>query len=194
MGVPGAQPMHPLEGRGTGHPAARVAGGKKGSKGGGRVLCGAHSLYLLEQIGRLLGYSPRLHGTSARNVKMLRGAGPKARPRQMLVSHAPSEPRCSLPGGGGGWVCKIPLGQQLSGRIFPWWLFPWGPVAACNGEEHSLQLPLCSLPPVSVGTIPMDPTSPLLPLDAPPVLKTPGGVRWVGELPPRWRVRLLSCW
>lgn len=141
MGVPGTQPMHPLEGRGMGHPAARVAGGKKGSKGGGRLPRGAHSLYLLEQIGRLLGYSPRLHGTSARNVKMLRGAGPKARPCRVPVSHAPSEPRCSLPGGGGGWVCKIPLGQQLSGRIFHGGSFPGVPLLPVMERSTAFSCP-----------------------------------------------------
>lgn len=74
------------------HPAAWGVRGKRGSKEGRWVLCGAHSLYLLEQIDGLLGYSPRLHGTSARNVKMLCGAGPKAEPCNALVSHAPSEP------------------------------------------------------------------------------------------------------
>lgn len=49
-----------------------------GSKGrGGWVLCGAVLLYLPEQISGLPGYSPRLHGTRAGNVKMLHGTGPE---------------------------------------------------------------------------------------------------------------------
>lgn len=64
----------------------------RGSKRGGRVPCGAHSFYLSEQIGGLLLYSPRLHGTSARNVKMLHGAGPKARLHHPLVCQAASVP------------------------------------------------------------------------------------------------------
>lgn len=124
MGIPGAQSAHPFGGQGD-EPSCSPGGRREGgSKGGGRVLCGAHSLYLPKQIGRLLGYSPQLHGTSGRNVKMLRGPGPKARPCRAPVSHAPSKPRRSLPGGGGGWMCKIPLGQRLSGRIFCGGSFP----------------------------------------------------------------------
>lgn len=41
-----------------------------------------------------------------------------------------------------------------------------GPADACNGGELSPQLPLCTLPPSSMGIVPMDHTSLLQPLDA----------------------------
>ena len=78
---------------------------------------------------------------------MLRGAGPKARPCCTLVSHAPSEPLCSLPGGGGGWMCKIPLGQRLSGRIFHGGSFPGVLLLPVMGRNSAFSCPraLCHL-------------------------------------------------
>lgn len=51
-----------------------------------------------------------------------------------------------------------------------------GPVDACSGEELSPQLPVCSLPPASVGIVLMDHASPLWPLDVPPISKTAEGL------------------
>jgi len=169
------------------------------------VPCGTHSLYVPEQIGGLLGYSPRLHGTSAGNVKMLHGAGPRAGSASLrLVTLPPSldAPSLEAEGAGcaksrwdsdclGGFSVAAPSRGLADVGSLP------GPTAACNGEDNgeelSFQLPLCSLPSASLGTIPMDPTSPCRPLEACPMLNTLEGMGWVGELPLGWRGCLWSC-
>lgn len=156
-GVPGLDFDFGGRGRGTLQPR-RVGRG-------GQVPCGAHSLNLPEQIGGLLGYSPRLHGTRAGNVEMLCGAGCLV---MLPSSHcAPSLGQRGLDGGNPHGAAILWEDFPSPGAVGP---LP-GPGAVCNVEELGLQLPLAP-----VGIVPMDHV--LSSLVAPPVL---GGMGWVDE-------------